>query len=71
MSRYAIPAVLIEFDEGGNTLWVHGPQGATILRIKLLRGRFKVQKNCENICAHADMQIPEGDVTVCLTDDYD
>lgn len=33
--RITIPAAQIEFVEGGNTIWVHGPQGATILRIKL------------------------------------
>jgi len=29
-----IPAAAIEFNEGGNTLWVHGPEGGTILRLK-------------------------------------
>ena len=64
-----IPAAQIEFHEGGHTLWVHSPLGATILRIKLMGGKFRVDESCENSVSHADMIIPEGDVTVCLTDD--
>lgn len=33
-----IPAALIEFDPNGNTIWIHGPQGNTILRIKSNNG---------------------------------
>jgi hypothetical protein len=61
-----IDAAQIEFHEGGNTLWVHSPNGATVLRIKLLKGQFLVNDKCENIVSHADMQIPEGDVVICL-----
>jgi hypothetical protein len=66
-----IPAVQVEFNDGGNTLWVHSPLGATILRIKLLKGAFRIDRDCENSCSHADMEIPEGDVQVCLAHDAD
>ena len=73
----AIPVSHIEFNEGGNTLWVHNDQGATVLRIKLERGVFRTQKECANICSHADIYVrapasdePQGnDVTICLADD--
>ncbi len=53
----------VEFNEGGNTIWVHSPSGATILRIKTT-GRINVRSECENVCSHADM-IVNGDIEVC------
>lgn len=44
--RHQIEVSLLEFDENGNTLWVHGPEGNTILRIKGSRG-IEVVKNNE------------------------
>lgn len=41
--RHQIPVSMLEFDEDGHTLWVHGPEGNTILRIKGSRG-IEVQK---------------------------
>jgi len=64
--RYSIPAAEIEFDEGGNTIWVHGPQGATILRLKTM-GKINVRTACENICSHADIIVPD-DIEVCVVD---
>lgn len=64
--RQQVPVALLEYDEGGHTLWVHGPDGATVLRIKLLRGKYRTQADCINICAHADIVVPDGDVVVCM-----
>lgn len=62
--RHSITAAEIEFDEGGNTIWVHGPQGATILRIKAT-GKILVHTECINVCSHSDMVV-QGDITICL-----
>lgn len=32
--RIKIPVVELEFEEGGNTIWVHGPDGTTVLRVR-------------------------------------
>ncbi len=66
MSHHIIKAAQIEFNEGGNTIWVHGPEGATILRIKST-GKIKVSRECENVCSHSDM-IVEGDIEICLVE---
>jgi len=31
--RVIVPVVAIEFHEGGNTIWIHGPQGSTTLLV--------------------------------------
>ena len=62
-----IPAALIEFVDDGNTIWVHGPMGATILRIKTM-GKITVNDECENICSHSDI-IVKDDIEMCLSDD--
>lgn len=64
--RIQIPVALLEFDEGGNTIWIHNQQGATVLRIKAL-GRFKVSRECNNICSHADIVV-EGPVEICVVE---
>ena len=77
MSRVAIPVNHIEFVEGGDTLWVHNDQGMTVLRIKLLRSKFRTTRECQNPCSHADISVPvatgarpsDCDVVVCLADD--
>lgn len=62
-----IPAALIEFVEGGNTIWVHSPEGATILRIKTM-GKITVNHECENICSHSDI-IVKDDISICLVEE--
>lgn len=62
--RHNIEACEIEFYEGGNTIWVHSPLGATVLRIQCT-GRIEVRKACENPVAHADMQV-QGNIDVCV-----
>ena len=59
-----IPVCQLEFAEGGNTLWVHSPIGATVLRIKTT-GKINIKSGCENICSHADI-IVAGDIEICL-----
>jgi len=44
--QHQITVSVLEFDDNGNTLWVHGPEGNTVLRIKGSRG-IEVHKNNE------------------------
>jgi hypothetical protein len=61
-ARIQLEAVGLEFDEGGNTIWIHGP-GGTVLRIKC-SGRITVNE-CSAPCAHADVMV-EGDIAFCV-----
>lgn len=63
MARIQIPVTLLEFDEGGTTLWVHGPDGSTVLRLKAKK--ITKKRGCENICAHVDI-IVDTNVEVCM-----
>jgi len=47
----SIPAAVIEFREGGNTIWVQSPNGATILGIQVPPGsKVSVnKKECQNL----------------------
>lgn len=65
--RFRIPVAELEFDSNGNTLWVHSPRGATVLRIKTT-GKIHAQKCTDNPCSHADMMV-EDDINICLADD--
>lgn len=67
MSRHQIPVAMMEFDEGGHTIWIHGPQGGTVLRIKAT-GKILVDRACVNINSHADL-IVNGDIEICLVDE--
>jgi len=62
MARIQLEAVGLEFDEGGNTIWIHGSQG-TILRIKC-SGRIGVTQ-CSAPGPHADVLV-EGDIQFCV-----
>jgi len=59
-----IPASAIEFHEGGNTLWVHSPQGTTTLRIKTM-GKIRVERCASSPVSHSDM-IVQDDITICI-----
>lgn len=63
-SRKTIPVAVLEFDDGGNTIWVHDAKGMTVLRLKCT-GKIHVQRDCINLCAHADV-VAKGDIAVCL-----
>lgn len=62
MARIQLEAVGLEFEEGGNTIWVHGVDG-TMLRIQCT-GRIMV-KACSAPSAHADA-IVAGDIEFCV-----
>jgi len=62
--RHKIEVCELEFDEGGNTLWIHSSAGATVLRIKCT-GKVTINKCCENIVPHADMMV-QGDINICI-----
>lgn len=66
--RYEIPVAMLEFDESGHTIWIQGPDGSTILRIKMKDG-IEVRPNCDAGIAHADM-IGEGRLTICVNNRY-
>jgi hypothetical protein len=63
--RIQLDAVGLEFDEGGNTIWIHGSQG-TILRVKCT-GRITA-KACSSPSAHADLVV-NGDIEFCVPSD--
>ncbi len=71
MSRITIPVAIIEFDEGGHTMWIQSQEGATVLRLKLFGdGKFRCKRECENVVSHVDIiSHTEHDVTVCLAED--
>lgn len=63
LGHHLIPAAALEFHEGQQTIWVHSPDGTTILRIKCT-GRIRVDV-CKGPFVHSDA-IVEGDITVCV-----
>ncbi len=63
MPRVQIDAVGLEFEEGGKTIWVHGPEG-TILRIKC-SGQISIKCCGHGGSAHADIQV-QGDIAFCI-----
>jgi len=67
--RVLIPVAAVEFVVGGNTIWVHSPKGATVLRIQTPSGTtVTVNKSCDNCVSHADIRA-NGAIEVCLSDD--
>lgn len=66
-ARILIPVAQLEFNEGGNTVWVHSPLGGTVLRIKCT-GSIKVSQ-CENSpVSHSDIMVA-GDIDICVSKD--
>ena len=63
MARVHLEALGLEFEEGGNTIWIHGSDGGTLLRIKCT-GRIEA-KACAATVAHADV-IVQGDIAFCV-----
>ena len=60
-----IPVSAIEFREGGNTLWIHGPEGGTVLRLKTLDGAITSKRCPTSPVDHGDAII-KGDLEICL-----
>lgn len=54
----------IEFEEGGNTIWVHSPKGTTPLRIKC-NGKIVVHRNQTDKCASIQIMLG-GNIHVML-----
>ncbi len=65
--RICIPAGLIEFHEGGNTIWVQSPEGATTMRIKCM-GKINVEQCKDSPVSHVDI-IVKGDINFCISND--
>lgn len=55
----------LEFHQGGDTIWIHGPNGETILRIKTWRGKVTAEQCVSSPFSHADV-IVDGDITICI-----
>ena len=64
--RKQIDVYMLEFDEGGNTIWIHNQAGATILRVKT-EGMIVVNKECTNPYPHADIITPDC-IQFCIPD---
>ncbi len=59
-----LQAAAIEFHEGGDTIWVHAPDGSTTLRIKT-KGAIFIEHCGTSPVSHADM-IVDKDITICI-----
>lgn len=59
-----IPVAVLEFRQGGNTLWVHGPEGGTVLRLKTT-GKISAEACTTSPVSHVDVMV-DGDVNVCI-----
>lgn len=70
MSRVQIPVAMIEFDEGGNTIWVQSPIGATVLRIKV-EGRIRTTRCHSNVVSHLDLIARDRGPEFCLGPEID
>lgn len=67
MGRISIPVAELEFEEGGNTIWVHSPQGTTVLRLKTSEPIHTAQ--CKSSpTSHADAMI-DGPMAFCVGED--
>lgn len=59
-----IPVTQIEYREGGNTLWIHGPQGNTVLRLKTKSGTITTNRCLNGGMSHSDIMI-DGGIDIC------
>jgi hypothetical protein len=62
--RVVIPVVEVEFEEGGNTLWIHAADGTTPLRFKAT-GKITSQVCKNSPVTHGDAMI-DGDLCICI-----
>ncbi len=56
--------VQLEFHQGENTIWIHAPDGTTMLRIKCT-GRIVVNDHCISPVAHCDLMVV-GNIDFCV-----
>jgi len=54
--RIKVPVCEMEIDENSNTIWIHSPLGATVLRIKCWSG-IEFTKCTDNPVTHADINL--------------
>jgi len=64
MSRITIPAAQVEFEDGGNTIWVTAPDGSTLLRIKTC-GSIRKTTCAGSPSAHCDI-VCGGKIDFCV-----
>lgn len=65
--RVTIPVIALKFNEGSNTIWIHSPEGGTVLRIKCT-GKI-ISDQCKNSpISHSDIVV-NGDINMCLSED--
>lgn len=65
--RLQIKAAVLEFNVGGNTIWVQSPEGGTIFRIKC-SGKITTEQCQNSPVSHSDI-IVEGDIHFCVSKD--
>ena len=65
MTRIKIPVALLEFDEGGNTVWVHNDQGATVFRIAVM-GDIETYESKDHVLTYGEAMANE--ITFNLVD---
>ena len=62
--RVQISVAIAEFDDTGNTIWIHDSEGNTVFRIKCT-GKFVIDEVCNNNVAHSDILV-DGNIEICL-----
>ena len=68
-ARVIIPVAQIEYVEGGDTIWIQSPLGATVLRIKTVNNNNVESEVCKNSpVSHADLRLNDS-VGMCLGPD--
>jgi hypothetical protein len=65
--HHQLDAAQLEFHEGQQTLWIHSPDGYTLLRIKCT-GKILVDNSCSSPTSHCDI-IVQGDINICIPKD--
>ena len=64
MGRVVIPAAQVEFEDGGNTIWVTDPQGGTLLRVKTM-GKITSRSCTPGSTSHCDI-VTNDEIDFCL-----
>lgn len=62
--RIKIPVCELEFEEGGDTIWVHSPKGMTVLRIKSMGG-IECSECLDNLVSHGDILVHDP-IRICV-----
>jgi hypothetical protein len=67
MREFRLPVSEVEVREGHHTLWVHAPDGTTLMRIKCT-GKIVIDDSCASPVAHSDLVV-QGDIHICVPAD--